>query len=162
MNPAGKARPHPALCNTSQPSPPTSLASHKLAARTITDRGLLPSPPRPESIDRWSDKIGIHATIKQASVAPHRRYGQVRTIYREAVRRVEAGTVHCTRTRHGQLRSATHLVLEASVHDDRLWRLGGISLCTVPLTMRPLPSSRSEPDPVQAPFYPSLVQRDLR
>ena len=74
----------------------------------------------------------------------------MRAIHREAVRRVEAGTVHCTRTRHGQLRSATHLVREAGVRDDRLWRLGGISLCTVPLTMRPLPSSRSEPDPVRA------------
>ena len=32
----------------------------------------------------------------------------------------------------------------------------------VPLTVRPLPSSRSEPDPARAPFDPGLVPRDLR
>lgn len=84
------------------------------------------------------------------------------TYHREAVRRVEAGTVHCTRTQHGQLRSAMHLVHAAGVRDDRLWRLWTNLFAHVPLTVRPLPSSRSEPGPVRAPFDPGLVPRDLR
>lgn len=82
------------------------------------------------------------------------------TYHREAVQRVEAGTVHCTRTQHGQLRSAMHLVQEAAC-DDRLWRLWTNLFEHVPLTVRPLPSSRSEPDQVRASFDFDLVQRGL-
>jgi hypothetical protein len=84
------------------------------------------------------------------------------TYHREAVRRVEAGTVHCTRTQHGQLRSAMHLVHAAGVRGDRLWRLWTNLFAHVPLMVRPLPSSRRELDPVRAPLYPGLVPRDLR
>lgn len=55
-----------------------------------------------------------------------------------------------------------HLVHAAGVRDDRLWRLWTNLFAHVPLTVRPLPSSRSEPDPLWVSPHPVLVPRDLQ
>lgn len=97
VSPTGQARPHPAICDSSQPSSQPHWPATTRAARTIADRGVLLSKPKPESVDRWTGKG--YSCNKAA-------FGN--TYQGEAVQPVEAGTVHCTRTRHGQLGSAMH------------------------------------------------------
>lgn len=103
--PVGQARPHPAICNSSQPFPPTSLASHTtlLAARTITDRGYLPSPPKQSQLTAAQAKsLFMRQAGKQdletlpCSLAPD---VSLDTHHGEAVRRGQRrhGTLHaCT------------------------------------------------------------------
>lgn len=97
-------------------------------------------------------------------LSSERKHFLVRTMVRlcDVSKQAPYIPIDCTRTQHGQLRSTMHLVHAAGVRDDRLWRLWTNLFAHVRLTMRPLPSSRSEPDPVRAPLNPGLVPRDLQ
>lgn len=117
--PVGQARTHPAICNPSQPLPNLTGQPQRLEP-AASRQGAPLSPPKQSQLTAAQAKLlfmrrknRIHSSGSEVLLG---------TYHREAVRRVEAGTVHFTRTQHGQLRSAMHLVLEAGVRDDRLWR----------------------------------------
>ncbi|KAJ4984037.1 hypothetical protein SVAN01_10468 [Stagonosporopsis vannaccii] len=134
--PVGQARTHPAICNPSHPFPNLTGQPPRLQPGP-SRQGAPPIAAQAESVDRCTGEVVVHAAEKQDLWL---RVG--------GTSRMASADLQCICSK-----PASAMIASGAS--------GRISLSTVPLTVRTVPSSRSEPGPLRA-CYPGLVQRDLR